>query len=55
MATSLKTLALISVICGLVLAGSTYFIIPNLVLMVIVGVLGIAGLFVIGLVLSTIA
>jgi hypothetical protein len=46
---------MISVICGLVLAGSTYFIIPNPGLAIIIGLVGTAGLFVIGLVLSTIA
>jgi hypothetical protein len=53
--TSIKTLAMVSVACGLILAGISLFIIPNLALGIIVGILGFIGLFVIGLVLSTIA
>lgn len=53
--TQIKTLTLIAVICGVILASITLFIIPNLTLAIIVGILGFIGLFVIGLVLSTIA
>jgi hypothetical protein len=52
---SLMTLAMISVICGLILAGAAYFITSNIVLGFIVGLVGIVGLFIIGLILSTIA
>jgi hypothetical protein len=44
---------MISVICGLILAGAAYFITSSLLLGLIIGLVGTAGLFVIGLVLST--
>jgi hypothetical protein len=45
---------MISVVCGLILACAAYFIMPNLMLALIVGLAGIDWLLVIGLVLSTV-
>lgn len=51
---TLSTLALISLICGIVLAGTAFFIFHLApILCLIIGVVSIAGLFIIGLILST--